>query len=1549
MAHVAVRLLAVFVLLVGFALIAGNWLLLQSGIAARASETDGASVNAPAYLASSWERMGGPPGGLGYDIRYNFDEPNIWYVTDAHSGFHISTDRGLTWTQSNAGIETRFGTVDVPVFSATVDPHNPDTIWIGTQLSGHIYRSADGGAHWVAMDEGIEPHDGLSFRGFTVDPRTSNVVYAAAEVEAHRIVETGRTDVFDDGRGGRVYRTEDGGKHWTLIWEGDALARYVWIDPTEPDTLYISTGFFDRFPLNFPETFEADDAGGFGVYKSTNAGKTWRLSGEDNGLTNTYVGSLYMKPDDPKTLLAAAGSWITGIIDLPDGDIAQPGGLFITQDGAETWKQLAKNEAFVAVEYCEQDPNIAYAASANAVYRSEDGGLTWDRFPPHGTERDSWGPPGLYPGVPVDIQIDPANCNRLLINNYIGGNFVSEDGGRNWALASSGYSGSSITQVLVDPLDANHVIAATTMAPFESFDGGVTWDSLAYGDLTGGLMTMAIDPSSPEHGIGANERAPSQIFETQNGGLDWTLRLDLWNELAAAHDEAQWRDNKVLVFDLEFAPSDPSIAYAATLHPPIPDEDLRGWIEGLGIYRSDDGGQTWSAANDDTTAEMGFKALAVHPNDPRHVYALDFFGRGVFVTTDGGTKWQTTNGSMGGRFGELHDIVIDGNDPDTIYVGGLNGLFRSEDGGSSWRQLAAGLDPQANVNSILLDPVDPNVIYVGALEMGAYVSTDGGITFSAIGQEGLSKRVPIVDLAISSDGSVLYAAVGLQGVYRLGTPPPSEPVSETSESNEVAMTSAEAAAPPAEETEEASGVVSDEVAAVPGELTWVRTGGPPGGTGYDIRYNFDDYDTWYVTDAGSGVHISTDNGLTWQDSNRGIPGQSGHTGDGIPVFCLTVDPHDPQIVWCGTDKTGHIYRSTDGGLTWTQRDNGVEIEYDTLTFRGFTVDPRTSDIVYAMAEITQESLGGPSVWGGGTGGVVYRTTDAGETWEEIWNGGMPSAIARYMWIHPDNPDVLYVSTGIFDRGAGGDALTQQEAESGDDPFGGVGILKSIDGGETWRVLGKDNGFRNLALGSLFMHPEDPDVLLAAAGHVYEPFGVHYMDMLMGEGDPGPMGVYRTADGGETWTQTLPSYEMFSAVEIAVSDPDIVYAASIESVHRSEDGGKTWTLANGGGWGPPGVATGFPIDMQCDPRDPDRIFINNYGGGNFLSEDGGKIWVTASQGYTGEDSFSVAVDPLVPGRVYAAGFGGIWASDDAGTTWYGITNSPEGHKLGYDFVAADPSEAGHLLAGKIHIVESDDAGTGWIYRWGESELSQAAPDLPVMAVRGISPTIAFAPSDPDTVYIGFGNENFAIAHEPDAAADIGPGVIVSSDGGATWKRAVDEEMAELSVYDIAVDPRNASVVYAASGVGLYKTTNGGQNWSAVSGLPSGRPLHAISINPNDSNHLLAGVELNGMYRSTDGGASWERISAGFEPNGGIHDIAFDPTNPDVAYASDVRSGIYRSTDGGETWIKTNKGLRVRVAMGLAVTPDGKHVFAAIREDGIYRLDVYGQPPVGATKP
>ena len=166
------------------------------------------------------------------------------------------------------------------------------------------------------------------------------------------------------------------------------------------------------------------------------------------------------------------------------------------------------------------------------------------------------------------------------------------------------------------------------------------------------------------------------------------------------------------------------------------------------------------------------------------------------------------------------------------------------------------------------------------------------------------------------------------------------------------------------------------------ELSWVRLGGPPGGLGYDIRYNFNHPDIWYVTDQNAGVHISTDDGLTWKQSNTGIQRSGGAAGDGVPIFCLTVDPHDPDIIWSATAGNGQIYKSIDGGKTWTLKDKGVIRENNiSITFRGITVDPRSSNIVYVMGELIRQGYTGPDSI---TGGVVYRSTDGGENWTRIW-------------------------------------------------------------------------------------------------------------------------------------------------------------------------------------------------------------------------------------------------------------------------------------------------------------------------------------------------------------------------------------------------------------------------------------------------------------------------------------------------------------------------------------------------------------------------------------
>ena len=135
---------------------------------------------------------------------------------------------------------------------------------------------------------------------------------------------------------------------------------------------------------------------------------------------------------------------------------------------------------------------------------------------------------------------------------------------------------------------------------------------------------------------------------------------------------------------------------------------------------------------------------------------------------------------------------------------------------------------------------------------------------------------------------------------------------------------------------------------------------------------------------------------------------------------------------------------------------------------------------------------------------------------------------------------VFVSTGIFDREAA-------NSDPGTNTAGGVGILKSTDGGQTWAQV--NNGLQNLYVGLTSASPENPRVLLAAAG--------------MGSMPPGG-GIYLSTDGGENWKHV--GGEHITSVEFAVANPEIAYAAGAGDFYRSEDGGKTWKqLVHPRGW------------------------------------------------------------------------------------------------------------------------------------------------------------------------------------------------------------------------------------------------------------------------------------------------------------------------------------------------------------------------------------------------
>jgi len=263
------------------------------------------------------------------------------------------------------------------------------------------------------------------------------------------------------------------------------------------------------------------------------------------------------------------------------------------------------------------------------------------------------------------------------------------------------------------------------------------------------------------------------------------------------------------------------------------------------------------------------------------------------------------------------------------------------------------------------------------------------------------------------------------------------------------------------------------------------------------------------------------------------------------------------------------------------------------------------------------------------------------------------------------------------------------------------------------------GLSNLYVGGLSMHPQNPQILLAGVGN-----NAYY------EGG----GVYRTANGGSTWVYLTG--RSIQSVEFSTGNPNFAYAAGNGEFYRSEDAGLTWLSL--GAWGPAGVHPGFPIDIETDPRDPMRVFVNNYGGGNFLSTDGGVTWASASNGYTGADVIDIAVDASNPATVYATGRSGPFKSEDGGRTWTGINVTlPEPIGEG-GRIAVDPALPGHLvmsesLEGLTH--ESVDNGLTWAPVTNYQEELRALPGSSQVKFQGIQ-AIAFAPSQPGKVYGGF---------------------------------------------------------------------------------------------------------------------------------------------------------------------------------------------------------------------
>lgn len=685
---------------------------------------------------------------------------------------------------------------------------------------------------------------------------------------------------------------------------------------------------------------------------------------------------------------------------------------------------------------------------------------------------------------------------------------------------------------------------------------------------------------------------------------------------------------------------------------------------------------------------------------------------------------------------------------------------------------------------------------------------------------------------------------------------------------------------------------------------WVSTGGPVGGLGYDVRIHPSDKTKMYVTDNYAGVAVSSDSGNTWKASNSGITIRGGASGDAINIFSLTVDQNNPNIIWAGTNgSTGMygVFKSIDGGASWISMNNGLADAGFGLVFRGFTIKQGDSNTVYAMAEEPTANQGAEF---NKTNGRLFKTVNGGASWSLLYTN---QNLFRYLIIDPNNSSALYLSTGIFDR-----EPMNYDCSSGM-AGGGLGVLKSTDGGASWTQ--KNGGLTDLYVGSLRMSPANSSVLFAATGN----------NACSGAQQGNTVsGLFMTTNGGDTWSKVI-SGDIMTSVNFSASNPSIVYAGSANAIYRSADGGTTWIkYANSSGvWGPEGMRAGVPIDLICDSTNPNLLYANNYGGGVFKSSDGGQTWQIWSRGYTGADIHEVVIAPSDPTKVFAIGRSGPYKSLNYGLDWIPIATgaaNPFGEWYG---ITVHPTNPDIIVIADEHqgvILKSSDGGASFSLIMRQPNANASSP----LSRQGFK-SLAFAPSSPNVVYAGLARDR---GHISQTNVPIGQVFYKSADSGSTFV-AGGTGLNGLNVNRIVVNPADPNTLWAATSNGIFKSSDGGANWSSLSAT-SGQDTWSLAVS---GTNIIYGQKDAGIRASSDGGTTWSQLqNAGISGTPFIRALVYSPSSPNTVYAADYYSGVYVSSNGGASWGVLDGGPSFRASKDLSVSSAGGKALIYLSTEG-----------------
>ena len=667
----------------------------------------------------------------------------------------------------------------------------------------------------------------------------------------------------------------------------------------------------------------------------------------------------------------------------------------------------------------------------------------------------------------------------------------------------------------------------------------------------------------------------------------------------------------------------------------------------------------------------------------------------------------------------------------------------------------------------------------------------------------------------------------------------------------------------------------------------------------------------------------------------------------------------PWIIYAAIGPSG-VWKSENNGVTWSP----VFQKEATVSVGDVTIAPSHPDIVWVG---TGEATCRNSVT---VGDGVYKSTDAGKTWK---NMGLAETrhISRII-INPGDPNIVYVAAMGHLWGPNPDR----------------GIYKTTDGGKTWRkvlFVNENTGFADLA-----MDPSDSLILYAAA---YEHRRLPY---YFSSGGPGS-GVYKTTDGGETWTRLtkdLPEGIMGRiGLDVSRSSPGVIYAL-IEhkdgGIWRSDDRGESWKrMCHYETFKRVNTRPFYYSQIRVDPNDDKIVYVLSTG--FHVSTDMGQKFRPIGAGIH-PDHHALWIDPSNPLHLIEGNDGGIDISYDGGKTWLPIQSLglAEVYQIGFDMrqpyyvycgLQDNGSWAGPSATTDVTGIANDDwislgGGDGFFvqadpkdpntvysnwqmdnlsrYDWriGRSkDIRPVAPlDGPPYRFNWNSP-IHISPHDSNTVYTG-GNYLFRTQDRGLSWEIISPDLTTNDpqkqkDSGGPI--TLDNSGAEIhcSITTIAESPVEKGVIWCGTDDGnLEVTRDRGKSWKNVAVSLPGLPAHTWCSRV-EASHFEAGtayVTFDGhrtddystyVFKTTDFGKTWKSIKGNL-PFGWVHVIREDLRNRNLLFVG-TEFSIYASLDGGLSWFSLKNDLPTAAVHDIAIHPRENDLIIGTHGRGVWIMD------------